>query len=143
MSRKLLSLGIAAGILIPNIVLAEQVVIQQGSSNATAVGDRNYAGSSIHQSSTQNQHAKPDAYVNEQRQSSIQQGYSNSAAEGNNNEVVSNIEQNSLQDQDGNYRDSHHQSGIQNATDNATAVGNNNRITNHTRQYNRQNQWSY
>lgn len=143
MSRKLLSLGIATGILIPNVVLAEQVVIQQGRASATAVGNHNYADSSVHQSSTQNQHVNPNGCVNEQGQISVQQGYSNSAAVGNNNAVISNIKQNSSQDQYGNYRDPYHQSGMQNATDNATAVGNNNRIINNTRQYNRQNQWSY
>ena len=45
MLHKLLSLGIAAGILIPNVVLAEQVIIQQGSTSATAIGNNNHVGS--------------------------------------------------------------------------------------------------
>ena len=143
MSSKLLSLGIAAGILIPNAVLAEQVIIQQGSSNATAIGNHNYARSSVHQSATQNQSANPNAYLNGQGQVSIQQGDSNAAAIGNNNAVVGNIEQNSVQNQNGNYSDRHNQSAVQDATDNAAAVGNDNRIINNTRQYNLQNQWSY
>ena len=34
MYRKLLALSIAAGILVPNIVLAEQVIIQEGKRKA-------------------------------------------------------------------------------------------------------------
>lgn len=143
MYRKLLSLSITAGIFIPNVVLAEQGITQRGSTNATAIGNQNYAGSSVYQSATQNRHVQPDAYVNKQRQITNQQGYSNSAARGNNNTLVSNIRQNSIQNQSANHGDSPPQSGTQNATSNAIAVGNNNKITNNTRQYNRQNQWSY
>ncbi len=38
MYRQILSLGIAAGILIPNIILAQEVVIQPDSTSATTVG---------------------------------------------------------------------------------------------------------
>lgn len=143
MSHQLLSLGIAVGILIPNLVLAEQVIIQQGSTSATAVGNNNYAGSSVHQSATQNQDANPNAYLNEQGQLSIQQGTSSAAAIGNHNTVISNIAQDSIQNQQGNYSDRHNQTAIQNAVDNSAAVGNGNSIINSTGQYNRQTQWSY
>jgi hypothetical protein len=136
MSHKILSLGIAFSILIPNVVLAEQVIIQQGSTSATAVGNNNYAASSVHQAATQNQNAN----VNDPNQIAIQQGQSNTAAIGQNNAVISNIEQNSVQNQSG---DPNNQLGIQSATDNAAAIGNNNTIINNTGQYNLQNQWSY
>ena len=143
MSHKLLSLGIAAGILVPNVVLAEQVIIQQGSTSATAIGNHNYAASSVNQSSVQNQAVNPNTYINEQGQVSIQQGNSNAAAVGNNNTVTSNITQDSVQYQQGNYSDHHNQTAVQNATDNSTAIGDRNRIINTTGQYNLQNQWSY
>jgi hypothetical protein len=135
MSHKILSLGIAFSILIPNAVLAEQVIIQQGSTSATAVGNNNYAASSVHQAATQNQNTN----VNDPGQLAIQQGESNTAAIGQNNAVISNIDQNSVQNQSG----STDQLGVQSATDNAAAIGNSNTIINSTGQYNLQNQWSY
>ena len=143
MYRKLLSLGITAGIFIPNVVLAEQVITQRGSTSATAIGNHNYAGSTVHQSANQNQHANPNTYINQQRQANNQKGYSSSTARGNNNSSVNNIRQNSIQNQYSSYSDSPPQSSTQHAINNATAVGNNNRIVNNTRQYNRQNQWRY
>ena len=52
MYHKLLSLGIIAGIFIPNVVLAKQVTVRQESANATAAGDRNHVVRIVHQSST-------------------------------------------------------------------------------------------
>ncbi len=49
MSRKLLSLSIAAGVLIPNVVLAEQIVIQRGNR-----GRNDAAMSNIEQNNVQN-----------------------------------------------------------------------------------------
>ncbi|HEY9771020.1 MAG TPA: hypothetical protein V6C71_21420 [Coleofasciculaceae cyanobacterium] len=143
MSKQLLSLSIVASILIPNIVLAEQVVVQQGSTNATAIGNHNFAASSVEQSATQNQSANPNAYINEQGQTVVQQGQSSAAAVGQDNVVISEIEQNSVQNQSGNYGDPNNQQAIQNATDNAAAIGQQNTIINTTGQYNLQNQWSY
>ena len=40
MSRRLISFGIAAGIMIPNVVLAEQAVIHLKSTQANLIGDR-------------------------------------------------------------------------------------------------------
>ncbi|MEM8829353.1 MAG: hypothetical protein AAGE96_08360 [Cyanobacteria bacterium P01_G01_bin.19] len=37
---KILPLSIAVGILVPNVVLAEQIVIQSENSSATVIGDR-------------------------------------------------------------------------------------------------------
>ena len=143
MSRTLLFLVAVASILIPNTVLAQQVVIQQGSTSATAVGDNNFAAGRVHQSAEQNQHANPNAYVNEQGQVIEQNGQSSAAAVGQGNVVISDIEQNSVQNQHGNYGDPTQQLGVQSATDNAAAVGQNNTIVNTTGQYNLQNQWSY
>ena len=42
MSHKLLSLGIAVGILIPNVVLAEQAAIEQGNSIVTTIAHNKY-----------------------------------------------------------------------------------------------------
>lgn len=145
MSHKILSIGIATASLffIPHLVRAEQVIIQQGSTSATAVGNNNFAASSVHQSATQNQYANPNAYVNEQGQVTVQQGHSNAAAIGQNNTVVNNIDQNSVQNQYGNYGDPNNQLAVQNATGNSAAIGENNLIINNTGQYNQQNQWSY
>lgn len=136
MSHKILSLGIAFSVLVPNVVLAEQVIIQQGSTSATAIGNNNYAASSVDQAATQNQNAS----VNDPNQTAIQLGQSNTAAIGENNAVISNIDQNSVQNQAG---DPNNQLAVQSATDNAAAIGNSNTIINSTGQYNLQNQWSY
>ena len=42
MSHKLLSLCITAGILIPNVVLAEQTVVPQSNSNAIALQKKQF-----------------------------------------------------------------------------------------------------
>ena len=63
MFDKLLSLGITAGIFLPNVVLAEQIIIQQVSVNDPTFGNHNYAGVSVHQSSTQNRHANPNGDI--------------------------------------------------------------------------------
>ena len=142
MSKQLLSLSILASILIPNVVLAGQIV-QQGSSSATAIGNNNFAASSVKQSATQNQSANPNAYVNEQGQTIVQKEHSSAAAVGQDNVVISEIEQNSVQNQYGNYGDPSNQHAVQNATNNAAAIGQQNTIINTTGQYNLQNQWSY
>lgn len=50
MSNKLLFLSVVVAIVIPNAVLAEQIVIQQAGSSATTIDDKNLAASSVHQS---------------------------------------------------------------------------------------------
>ena len=139
MSNKLLFLSVVVGILIPNAVLAE-VVIQQAGSSATAIGNNNFAASSVNQSASQNQFANPNGYVDGSRQVTVQQAQSNAAAIGQNNVVVSDIEQHSVQNQ---YGSNSQQQAIQNAINNAAAIGQNNTIINSTGQYNLQNQWSY
>ena len=144
MSQKLLlSLGLVAGILIPNTVLAQQVTVQQGSASATAVGEGNFAASRVHQSAAQNQHGNPNAYVNGQGQVINQQAHGSATAVGQDNVVISDIDQRSVQNQYGNYGDPNSQQAVQNATNNAAAIGRNNTVVNTTRQYNLQNQWSY
>ncbi len=143
MSQKLfLSLGIVAGILIPNIALAQQGITQQGSASATAIGDNNFAASQVHQSATQNQYGDPNASVNGQGQVINQQANGSATAIGQNNIVISDIEQNSVQNQYGNGVPNNQQA-VQNATNNATAIGQNNTVINTTGQYNLQNQWNY
>ncbi|WP_019506023.1 hypothetical protein [Pleurocapsa sp. PCC 7319] len=141
MSKKFLSIGIAAAtiLLIPNVVRANQVVIQHGSSSATAVGNNNFAASGVHQSAVQNQHGNP----NGSGQMVIQGGHSNAAAIGQNNAVINHIDQASVQNQHGNYGTPQNQLAVQQATGNSAAIGENNLIINGTGQYNLQNQWSY
>ncbi|MCC0175654.1 hypothetical protein I4641_01495 [Waterburya agarophytonicola K14] len=143
MYHKLLSLGIAAGILIPNIVLAEQKVIQQGSSSATAIGNNNRVSSRVYQSVTQNQNANNNGYINRQEQISLQEGHSNATVVGDNNLINTKINQNSIQIQERNYRNRDNQRSQQNAVIHGEAIGDNNRIMNSTGQYNRQNKWGY
>lgn len=50
MSNKLLFLSVIVGIVIPNAVLAEQIVIQQAGSNAMAIANKNLAASSVDRS---------------------------------------------------------------------------------------------
>lgn len=139
MYHKLLSLSIATGILIPNIVLAEQTVIQRGSTGATAIGNNNRAQSTLNQSTSQSQNSSNHLFGT--RQTSIQQGESGAVGVGNDNSVTNRIYQNSTQRQDGSYGSN--QNAEQNATSRGEATGDRNRISNTTRQYNRQNRWSY
>ena len=141
MYNKLLSLSIATGILIPNMVLAEQTVIQRGRTSATAIGNNNRAQSTANQSTTQSQNSSN--YLSGNRQTSIQQGESNSTGIGNDNLITNRVYQNSTQTQTGNYRDRSNQNSEQNATSRGEAAGDRNRVNNTTRQYNRQNRWSY
>ncbi|MEM7592414.1 MAG: hypothetical protein AAF383_12975 [Cyanobacteria bacterium P01_A01_bin.83] len=135
MSPKLLSFGIVAGILFPNCVLAQQVIQQSASSSATAIGNGNFAASSVNQSAAQNGSHAPGQTI-------IQNGESNATAIGENNVVISDLEQVSVQNQHG-VGNGQRQLSIQNATNNAAAVGRNNTIINRSGQYNFQNQWSY
>ena len=133
MLKKLLWGGIIIGILLPSASLAEQKIIQQASTSATATGKNSFAASRVHQSAEQNRLTERNL-----QQEIEQQGESAAAAEGTDNIVVSDIYQESSQNQAVS-----NQQGTQTATSNAAATGRNNRIINNTGQYNRQNQWQY
>ena len=139
MSNKILACGltITTMIFMPQIVGAEQVIIQRGSTRATAEGKNNSASSGVHQSSRQNRFGNPNSYFHNQNQTSTQQGQSNSTAVGENNTVTNYINQSSVQDQYDNSN-SPHQSSTQNATSNGTAIGQNNSVTGNIEQTNDQ-----
>ena len=145
MSNKILSIGIAAAtlLLIPNVVRANQVIHQNGSTGATAAGNNSFAASSVHQSAAQSQEANPNAYVNELGQVVIQEGHGNATALGENSAAVTNINQQSIQNLQGNYSDPNSQQAAQSATANSTALGTNSLSISNTGQYSLQNQWSY
>lgn len=101
MSNKILLLGFTTAtlILVPNLVRAQsvQVISQQASASATAVGKNNTAISSVHQSAQQNQFG--NSWGNPQTQIIIQRANANATAIGENNTVISNINQSSVQNQ--------------------------------------------
>jgi hypothetical protein len=82
MSQKIcaLSLATVALIILPNLVSAEQVIIQSGSSSASARGNNNFAASRVNQSARQNKlgNGNPNQLI-------IQKGNVNSTAVGANN----------------------------------------------------------
>ena len=133
MLKKLLWGGIIIGALLPHPLLAEQKMIQQGSTSATATGRNSFAASRVHQSAEQNR-----SFERNLQQAIEQQAEGSAAAEGTDNTAVGDIYQKSRQNQAVD-----NQQGTQTATSNAAATGRNNRIINNTRQYNLQNQWSY
>lgn len=137
MWQKWLCWGILATSLIPHPLLAEQKVIQQGSTSATAVGRNNFAASRVHQSANQTRQENSG-----QQQVIEQEGDSSVVGNGQDNTVVNDIIQSSQQNQDRRVN-SHNQQGIQRARGNASATGTNNRIISNTGQYNLQHQWSY
>ena len=139
MYKQFISLTIATGILIPNVVLAEQTVIQRGSTSARAVGHNNRVRSSVNQSANQSQDSFNYLYGNQQ--TSIQQGESNGVGVGNDNLVTNRVDQYSTQTQAG--RDFDNQNSEQNAIRRGEATGDRNRINHTNRQHNRQNRWSY
>jgi hypothetical protein len=130
MSNKILSLGLVTitFLFIPNITRAQNVIIQQGSSSATAVGQGNRAHSSTHQSASQ--HGGSNQVI-------IQQAESNSTAIGTNNTVINNVNQSSVQNR---YSVSPTgQISIQRGISNGTAIGENNRVIGNVEQINQQN----
>jgi|GEM_PF-6620867 len=112
-------------------LLAQNRIIQQSSSRATATGKNNVAASQVEQYATQNGSAN-----SQQRLTIEQYGSSSATANGENNTVVTDI-----------YQESHQQGtsfigdrqNIQRATQNSSAAGRNNRVFSHARQYNWQN----
>ena len=119
-------------------LLAQNRIIQQSSSSATAVGENNFAASQVRQHATQNSTTQP--------QTIEQYGHSSVTAEGENNTVVGDIYQESIQDRGSKYKYSdperyaerNRQTSIQRATINSTIKGGNNRAISNTRQYNLQ-----
>ena len=112
-------------------LLAQNRIIQQNSSRATAVGENNFAASQVQQRASQ------DGSGNPQQQLTIEQyGSSNATADGENNVVITDIYQESHQQ--GSYGTGNRQS-IQRAIQNGRAIGRNNRIFSNIRQYNSQN----
>lgn len=104
MSNKILLFGFTAAtlILVPNFAQAQnvQVISQQGSASATAVGKNNTAISNVHQSAVQNQFGNPyGSWDNPQTQITIQRANGSATAIGENNTVISNIDQSSVQNQ--------------------------------------------
>jgi hypothetical protein len=104
MSHKILSFGLTAATLlfVPNLAQAQnlQVISQQGSASATAVGKNNTAISNVHQSAVQNQFGNPYGYGdNPQTQITIQRADGNATAIGENNTVITNTNQSSVQNQ--------------------------------------------
>ncbi|MEL6929894.1 MAG: hypothetical protein AAFO95_14810 [Cyanobacteria bacterium J06600_6] len=111
---------------------AQNRIIQQSSSRATATGRNSFAASQVRQSASQNSSANP-----QQGLTIEQYGSANATADGNNNVVISNIDQESDQ-QRSRYITGDRQN-VQRATINGRAWGRNNRVFSNTRQYNRQN----
>ena len=111
-------------------LLAQNRIIQQSSSRATASGN-NFATSQVQQSATQNGSSNP-----EQSQTIEQYGHSSATANGENNTVIGNIYQQSQQESNSGT-DSRR--NIQRATQNSLATGRNNRVFSKIRQYNWQN----
>jgi len=118
--------------LLTEPLLAQNRIIQQSSSRATATGNNSVAASKVQQSATQNGSANP------QQQLTIEQyGSSSATADGENNFVITDINQESHQQ--GSIYSNSDRLNIQRATINGKTTGNNNRVFSNTRQYNWQN----
>ena len=132
MLRQWLYRGVLVGSLLSlsaKPLLAQNRIIQQSSSRATATGENNVAVSQVRQYATQTGSTA-------QPQTIRQYGHSGVTADGENNKVIGEIYQESIQNR-GNYSD--RQTSIQRATINNTVKGYSNRAVSNTRQYNFQN----